>query len=82
METLGVIQYDSALPLSGISFVGDLNWVQRRMIKYNQRDHRYNETKFNDFEIADLLRDYTDRDCTFKPNVFIRLIIFQNCLYF
>lgn len=65
METLGVIQYDSGLPLSGLRYVGDLRWIQRRMLNFRQIDNRYNHTVFDKFEISEILRTYTDRDCKY-----------------
>jgi hypothetical protein len=63
MESLGVIQYDSGIPLTGLHYAGDLQWIQKRMLNYRQTDNRYNQTVMEQFEISDLLRDYTDRDC-------------------
>ncbi|KAI9551937.1 hypothetical protein GHT06_022274 [Daphnia sinensis] len=62
MESLGVIQYDSGIPLTGLHFVGDLQWVQKRMIDFWQTDNRYNQTAVGPFEISDLLRAYNARD--------------------
>lgn len=65
MEALGILQYDSGLPFSEIRFVSDLKWVQRRLIKFNQQDNRYNKTELSEFDIPDILRIYTDRDCEY-----------------
>lgn len=62
MESLGVIQYDSGIPLTGLHFVGDLQWVQKRMVEFRQTDNRYNQTIVRQFEISDLLRAYNARD--------------------
>ncbi|XP_057380896.1 transmembrane protein 231-like isoform X2 [Daphnia carinata] len=62
MESLGVIQYDSGIPLTGLRFVGDLQWVQKRMVEFRQTDDRYNQTIVRQFEISDLLRAYNARD--------------------
>lgn len=65
METLGVVQYDSGIPLAGLSYVGDLKWMQKRILNYRQTDNRYNQTILNQFEIADVLKIYSARDCKF-----------------
>ncbi|KAK4036671.1 hypothetical protein OUZ56_028714 [Daphnia magna] len=74
MESLGVIQYDSGIPLTGLHFVGDLQWVQKRMVEFRQTDNRYNQTIVRQFEISDLLRAYNARDCMqLKYYIVVRL---------
>ncbi|XP_046444441.1 transmembrane protein 231-like [Daphnia pulex] len=62
MESLAVIQYNSGIPLTGLHYVGDLQWLQKRMLNYRQSDNRYNQTVMGQFEISDLLRAYNERD--------------------
>lgn len=67
---MGVIQYDSGMPLTGLHYVGDLQWVQKRMVDYRQTDNRYNQTIVKQFEIANLLRAYSARDCK-QPKYYV-----------
>jgi len=63
MEALGVLQYDSGMPLAGLNYVGDLQWIQKRILSYRQTDNRYNQTILNQFEMADVFKVYNARDC-------------------
>jgi hypothetical protein len=73
MESLAVIQYNSGIPLTGLHYVGDLQWLQKRMLNYRQSDNRYNQTVMGQFEISDLLRAYNKRDCKHsKYLIFLR----------
>ena len=63
MEALGVLQYDSSMPLAGLNYVGDLQWIQKRILGYRQTDNRYNQTILNQFEMADVFKVYNARDC-------------------
>ena len=63
MEALGVLQYDSGMVLAGLNYVGDLQWIQKRILGYRQTDNRYNQTILNQFEMADVFKVYNARDC-------------------
>lgn len=65
MESLAVLQYDSSMPLAGLSYVGDLHWVQRKLLPWKRTDSRYNVSIIEDgqYELAQVLRSYNSRDC-------------------
>ena len=63
METLATIQYNSGIPFCELKYVGDLQWIQRRMINFGETNNRYNQTIMKQFEIFEVLKDYNDRDC-------------------
>ena len=66
MEAMAVLQYDSSLPLATLDYVGDLQWVQRKILPFRQLDNRYNQSILSEdqFELSDIFRDYNARDCT------------------
>lgn len=64
MESLGILQYNSALPLAELHLVADLEWAQKRLLNYRQSDDRYNVSVFPQFELAEVAKNYYARDCT------------------
>lgn len=70
MESLGLIQYDSSIPLAGLNYVGDLHWIQKKVLQFRQTDNRYNQSVMSEFEISDLLKAYNARDCTIQQIVY------------
>ena len=65
METLAVLQYNSGMALSEVHYVGDLTWIQRKVLHFRQPENRYNETiiRSHRFEVADILKHYHSRHC-------------------
>jgi len=65
METLAVLQYNSGMGLSKVQYVGDLTWVQRKILHFRQPENRYNHTiiQSDRFEVADILKYYHSRQC-------------------
>ena len=65
METMAVLQYNSGMAISKLHYVGDLVWVQRKMLQFQQSENRYNETivQSDRFEVADILKHYHSRQC-------------------
>ncbi len=63
METLGIIQYNSGIPFCGLRYVGDLQWIQRRMVNFRHTNNRYNQTVMKEFEISEVLKAYNEREC-------------------
>lgn len=65
MEAMAMLQYDSGLPLATLNYVGDLQWVQRKVLSFQATDNRYNQSIIDQFEVADILLDYNARDCNY-----------------
>ena len=73
MESMAVLQYNSGLPVSDLSYIGDLKWTQKYVLPFGQPETRYNKTIIDRYELFDLIKIYQSREC----NYFVfQLIVF------